>query len=57
MTAQEIQQRNERSQQLRVLQTDDGNTFFVESSDAKIAYRVEGTMVIIHALVATTRGV
>lgn len=43
MTAQEIQQRNERAQQLRVLQTDDGNTFFVESSDAKIAYRVEGS--------------
>jgi len=43
MTAQEIQTRNEKAQQLRVLQTDDGNTFFVESSDAKIAYRVEGS--------------
>jgi hypothetical protein len=41
MTAQEIQTRNEKAQQLRVLQTDDGSTFFVESSDSKIAYRVE----------------
>lgn len=41
MTAQEIQTRNEKAQQLRVLQTDDGNTFFVESADSKIAYRVE----------------
>jgi predicted nucleic acid-binding Zn finger protein len=39
MTAKEIQKRNERAQQLKALQTEDGN-FYVESSEGKILYRV-----------------
>ncbi|ABW68725.1 SWIM zinc finger family protein [Desulfosudis oleivorans] len=39
MTAKEIQKRNEKAQQLRVLQTDDGS-FYVESAEQKIMYRV-----------------
>jgi hypothetical protein len=39
MTTKEIQKRNERAQQLKVLQTGDGN-FYVESSEGKILYRV-----------------
>ena len=39
MTAQELQKRNERSQKLRVIQVDDGS-YFVESSEGKICYRV-----------------
>jgi len=39
MTAQEIQKRNEKSQKLRVIQTDE-NSFYVESSEGKICYRV-----------------
>ena len=39
MTAKELQQRNERAQQLRVLQIDE-NSFFCESSDGKILYKV-----------------
>jgi hypothetical protein len=42
MTAKELQQRNERASQLRVLQIDD-TSFFVESSDGKILYRVIAT--------------
>jgi hypothetical protein len=38
MTAKEMQKRNERAQQLRVIQVDDTN-FFVESADGKIAYK------------------
>jgi len=38
MTAKEMQKRNERAQQLRVIQVDEGN-FFVESSDGKVAYK------------------
>jgi len=39
MTAQELQKRNERSQKLRVIQVDE-TTFYVESSEGKICYRV-----------------
>jgi hypothetical protein len=39
MTAKELQKRNERSQALRVVQLDD-ETFYVESSEGKICYRV-----------------
>jgi hypothetical protein len=39
MTAKELQKRNEKSQHLRVVQVDD-NTFYVESSEGKICYRV-----------------
>jgi len=39
MTAKELQKRNERSQALRVVQVD-GETFYVESSEGKICYRV-----------------
>jgi len=39
MTAQELQKRNERAQQLRVIQVDD-HSFFVESSEGKICYKV-----------------
>ena len=39
MTAKEIQKRNERANQLRVIQVDE-NSFFVESSDGKICYKV-----------------
>jgi hypothetical protein len=39
MTAKELQKRNERSQALRVVQLDD-DTFYVESSEGKICYRV-----------------
>ena len=39
MTAQELQKRNERAQKLRVIQVDDGS-YFVESSEGKICYRV-----------------
>jgi hypothetical protein len=38
MTPKEMQKRNERAQQLRVIQVDDGN-FFVESGDGKVAYK------------------
>jgi len=39
MTAKELQKRNEKSQHLRVVQVDDV-TFYVESSEGKICYRV-----------------
>ena len=39
MTAKELQQRNEKAGNLRVLQTDDGQ-FFVESGEGKILYNV-----------------
>jgi hypothetical protein len=39
MTAKELQKRNEKSQHLRVVQVD-GETFYVESSEGKICYRV-----------------
>ena len=39
MTAQELQKRNERSQKLRVIQVDE-NSFYVESSEGKICYKV-----------------
>jgi hypothetical protein len=39
MTAQELQKRNEKAQKLRVIQVDDGS-YFVESSEGKICYRV-----------------
>jgi hypothetical protein len=39
MTAQEIQKRNERSQKLRVIRIDEGS-YFVESSEGKICYKV-----------------
>jgi hypothetical protein len=39
MTAKEIQKRNKRAEQLRVIQVDD-ETFYVESGDGKICYRV-----------------
>jgi hypothetical protein len=39
MTAKELQKRNEKSQHLRVVQIDE-QTFFVESSEGKICYRV-----------------
>ena len=38
MTAKEIQQRNGKAQQLRVIQVEEGH-YFVESSDGKIAYK------------------
>ena len=38
MTAKEMQKRNERAQQLRVIQVEAGN-FYVESGDGKIAYK------------------
>ena len=38
MIAKELQKRNEKAQQLRVIQVDEGN-FFVESGDGKIAYK------------------
>lgn len=38
MTAKEMQRRNGKAQNLRVIQVDEGN-FFVESSDGKIAYK------------------
>ena len=41
MTAKEIQKRNKRAEQLRVIQVDD-ETFYVESGDGKICYRVSG---------------
>ena len=40
MTAKELQQRNEKADHLRVLQTDDGQ-FFVESEMGKILYNVQ----------------
>ena len=39
MTAKELQQRNEKADHLRVLQTDDGQ-YFVESGEGKILYNV-----------------
>ena len=39
MTAQEIQKRNEKAQQLRVLQVNE-NTYYVESAEGKICYKV-----------------
>ena len=39
MTATEIVKRNKKSEQLKVLQTDDGQ-FFVESGEGKILYNV-----------------
>jgi hypothetical protein len=39
MTAKELQKRNEKSQHLRVVQVDN-DTFYVESSEGKICYRV-----------------
>ena len=39
MTAKELQKRNERAQQLKVLQAEEGN-FYVESSEGKILYKV-----------------
>ena len=39
MTAQELQKRNERAQRLRVIQVDD-ESFYVESAEGKICYRV-----------------
>lgn len=39
MTAKELQKRNERAQKLRVIQADD-DSFYVESSEGKICYRV-----------------
>jgi len=39
MTAKEIQKRNKKSDQLKVLQTDSGE-FFVESGQSKILYKV-----------------
>ena len=41
MTAKEIQKRNKKAEQLRVIQVDD-ETFYVESGDGKICYRVSG---------------
>lgn len=38
MTAKEMQKRNEKSQQLRVIQVEEGN-FYVESGDGKVAYK------------------
>jgi hypothetical protein len=43
MTAKELQKRHEKSQQLRVLETNDGN-FFVESSKGRVLYRVYGDL-------------
>ena len=39
MTAQEIQKRSEKAQQLRVLQVNQ-NTYYVESAEGKICYKV-----------------
>ena len=39
MTAKELQKRNERAQQLKVLQAEEDN-FYVESSEGKILYKV-----------------
>lgn len=39
MKAEELQQRNEKADQLRVLQTDDGK-YFVESGEGKLFYNV-----------------
>ena len=39
MTAQEIQKRSEKAQQLRVLQVNDHN-FYVESAEGKVCYRI-----------------
>jgi hypothetical protein len=39
MTATELQKRNEKADNLRVLQTDDGQ-FYVESGEGKILYNV-----------------
>jgi hypothetical protein len=39
MTAKEMQRRNGKAQQLRVIQVDDEGHYFVESSDGKIAYK------------------
>jgi hypothetical protein len=41
MTAKEIQKRNKKAEQLRVIQVDP-ETYYVESSDGKICYRVSG---------------
>lgn len=38
MTAKTMQKRNERAQQLRVIQVDEGN-FFVESGEGRVAYK------------------
>jgi hypothetical protein len=38
MSAKEMQKRNERAQQLRVIQVEEGN-FFVESGDGRVAYK------------------
>ena len=38
MTPKEMQKRNEKAQQLRVIQIEDGN-FYVESGDGKVAYK------------------
>ncbi len=38
MTAKEMQRRNGRAQQLRVIQVEEGH-YFVESSDGKVAYK------------------
>ena len=38
MTAKEMQRRNGKAQQLRVIQVEEGH-YFVESSDGKIAYK------------------
>ena len=43
MTAKEIQKRNKKAEQLRVIQVDP-ETYYVESSDGKICYRVSGDM-------------
>ncbi len=40
MTTQELQKRNEKAQQLRVIQVDDGVWYYVESSEGKICYKV-----------------
>jgi hypothetical protein len=39
MTAKEMQRRNGKAQQLRVIQVDDEGHFFVESSDGRVAYK------------------
>ncbi len=38
MTAKEMQRRNGKAQQLRVIQVEEGH-YFVESSDGKVAYK------------------
>jgi len=40
MTSKNVQKRNEKAQNLRVIAVDKG-TFFVESEEGKICYRVE----------------